>query len=141
MSLGLAALAGAAEAAGRMRRECGSLRACCESRVGSPFEFDCDCTGDFFLEKAKALNTLSSKLGTTNANAVAFPRLRWASGMMKEISIVWTMMSEAPTKMRSVKWPPVPPGFGCILTSILLARVISMVITFYWMFLLFYDSV
>ncbi|CAE7233956.1 unnamed protein product [Symbiodinium sp. KB8] len=83
MSLGLAALAGAAEAAGRMRGECGSQRACCESRVGSPFEFDCDCTGDFFLEKAKSDKFREKRCA------------RWASGMMKEISIVWTMMSEA----------------------------------------------
>lgn len=83
MSLGLAALAGAAEAAGRMRRECGSERACCQSRVGSPFEFDCDCTGEFFQEKVKRDGFREKRCA------------RWASGMLKELAMVWTMMSEA----------------------------------------------
>ncbi|CAE7534101.1 unnamed protein product [Symbiodinium natans] len=82
LALGLAALAGAAEGAGFMRRECLETAPCCQSRVGSPFEFECNCTSQKLLDRVRRGNIRAKRCA------------RFTSSTLKELAMVVTMMSE-----------------------------------------------
>jgi len=83
VALGLAALAGAAEGASFMSRECGNVASCCSSTAGNPLNFTCDCTAEVLEDLQKARARLKKRCA------------RFASSTLKELAMVWTMMSEA----------------------------------------------